>query len=79
MKLESGDIISKGNHFFVFLNYDLNAFQFYGTDGKRFRITKENMAQLDDFIRIGKVKPGKGIQKRFSEFLEGMKQDGITQ
>ena len=71
MKLEPGDIISVGNHYFVFLNYDLNAFQFYGMGGKRFRVIKEDMGRLSDFVVVGHVQSGKGIQKRFAEFLEG--------
>lgn len=69
MKLEPGDIISCGNHYFVFHGYDLNALQFYGMGGKRFRIKKEYMGRLSDFTHVGKIKPGRGIQKRFAEFL----------
>lgn len=71
MKLEPGDIISEGSHYFVFHGYDLNAFQFYGMGGKRFRVTKEDMGRLSDFVVVGHIQPGKGIQKRFAEFLEG--------
>lgn len=71
MKLEPGDIISEGNHYFVFHGYDLNAFQFYGIAGKRFRISKNDMGRLRDFVVVGHIQPGKGIQKRFAEFLEG--------
>lgn len=69
MKLEPGDIISEGNHYFVFLNYDLNAFQFYGMGGKRFRISKNDMGRLRDFGVVGHIQPGKGIQKRFADFF----------
>lgn len=74
MKLEPGDIITFGKEHFVYIGYDLNAFQFYGIGDTRFRISKEDMFKLDGATVIGKVKPGKGIRKRFTDFLyEGMK------
>ena len=36
-----------------------------------FRVTKEDMGRLRDFVVVGHIQPGKGIQKRFAEFLEG--------
>ncbi len=71
MKLEPGDIVSKGKDYFVFYGYDLNVFQFFGMGGKRFRIIKTDIGRLDDFVRVGKIKPGNGTQKRLKEFLEG--------
>lgn len=70
MKLEPGDVITFGKEYFVYIGYDLNAFQFYGIGDTRFRVSKEDLFKLDGATVIGKVKPGKGIRKRFVEFLQ---------
>lgn len=69
MKLEPGDIITFGKGYFVYIGFDLNAFQFYGIGDTRFRISKDDMWKLENAWVAGKIKPGKGIKKRFIEFL----------
>lgn len=55
MKLEPGDIITFGKEHFVYIGFDMNAFQFYGIGDTRFRISKEDMFKLDGATVIGKT------------------------
>lgn len=71
-KLEPGDVVTFGKEHFVYIGFDLNAFQFYGIGSKRFRISKDDMYKLDNVTIVGKVKPGKGIRKRFVDFLSSI-------
>lgn len=68
MKLEPGDILKCKNVYFVFTGHDLNAFQFYGMGGKRFRVIEKK--ELEGFELAGHILPGKGILKRFDEFIK---------
>ena len=71
-KLEPGDVVTFGKEHFVYIGFDLNAFQFYEIGSKRFRISKDDMYKLDNATIVGKVKPGKGIRKRIVDFLSSI-------
>lgn len=68
-KLEPGDVIILGNGYFVYIGFDMNAFQFYGVGDQRFRVMKDDVYKLDGLTIVGKIKPGRGIRKRFTDFL----------
>lgn len=48
-------------------------FQFYGMGGKRFRVIEKK--ELEGFELAGHILPGKGILKRFDEFIKGQRNE----
>ena len=73
--LERGDIVEHGGKYYVFHGFDLNAYQFYGEFGTYYRI----LGGLDipsGLTYIGHVSPGRGVRKRFAEFLKDLRSNG---
>ena len=70
--LERGDIVMHDGKYYVFHGFDLNAYQFYAEFGKHDR----TLAGLDipsGLTYIGHVSPGRGVRKRFAEFLKDLR------
>ena len=73
--LERGDIVEHGGKYYVFHGFDLNAYQFYGEFGTYYRI----LGGLDipsGLTYVGHVSPGRGVRKRFAEFLKDLRSKG---
>lgn len=70
--LERGDIVSHEGKYYVFHGFDLNAYQFYGEYGTRFRLLG-GLEIPNGLTYVGHVAPGRGVQKRFAEFLEDLR------
>lgn len=71
-ELERGDIVKHGDKYYVFHGFDLNAYQFYGENGTRFRLMS-GLEIPNGLTYVGHVASGRGVLKRFAEFLKDLR------
>lgn len=69
--IEPGDVFERGGIYYVYNGYDFNQYNFYIDTGRNLRAYERD--KMVGFKKVGHVQPGRGIKKRFAEFVKDLK------